>query len=308
MTRAKPSTFIFLLFALLIGTCSAFEIDDDEVFCQDDKCGLDLPLNDGTCIMRGDNLYVHYTGGMYGGVHILPNLCKRSNIFHGDGYLVAYPSTGGVVFLKDPPAIDLQYLGLPHTYDMARTPDEDDALATAMIQMGAQWWPDWDLYFKHSSRARNSYFYNHHFPSDVSIAIPSSGGVWVANYTHDHNSWNFSENQEQLPCEIWLPFKPYEWHVKMRYALTMDDKAEMLKDMGATFYETRDEVPGLARDIAGAKDLFETFRERLEKMANHTYASRYCSDWEKEPDENKETSEKFARWGGWSLFNEWRLF
>lgn len=63
----------------------------------------------------------------------------RSNIFGGDGYLVAYPSIGGIVFLKDPLAVDLQYLGLPNTHDTARVPDEDDEFAAPMVKLGAQW-------------------------------------------------------------------------------------------------------------------------------------------------------------------------
>lgn len=60
-------------------------------------------------------------------------------MFGGGGYLVAYPFSGGIVSLRNPSAVDLQYLGLPNTLDTARSPDEDDGLATRMVQLGAQW-------------------------------------------------------------------------------------------------------------------------------------------------------------------------
>ncbi|KAK6200846.1 hypothetical protein LQW54_009429 [Pestalotiopsis sp. IQ-011] len=148
-----------------------------------------------------------------GGSHSILNACMRSNIFGADGYLVAYPLIGGLVFLNNPLAVDLQYLGLPNTHDTARSPDEDDELATRMVQLGAQWWPDWDVYLGHSSR----------IDDDL-------------------------------------------WRVKMRYVLTMDDKAEIMKDVGGTFYTSVDEAPGLANTVHESIDLFEPFKERLSNM------------------------------------------
>ncbi|KAK2608888.1 hypothetical protein QQS21_002601 [Conoideocrella luteorostrata] len=75
---------------------------------------------------------------MDGGDHKISNGCWRSNVFGGDGYLVAYPSTGSVVFLRNPSAVDRQYLGLPNTHDATRSQAEDDYLAIRMVQLGAQ--------------------------------------------------------------------------------------------------------------------------------------------------------------------------
>ncbi|KAI0387991.1 hypothetical protein F5Y04DRAFT_241447 [Hypomontagnella monticulosa] len=302
MNRAKPTTCIFLLFALLAGICSAYEYDEDSRPCEEDKCFVAIHSDVPRCWMQGDNQNIEYMMPMDGGFHRIPNSCRRSNIFGGDGYLVAYPSTGGVVFLEDPSAVDLQYLGLPNTHDTARSPGEDDDLATRMVQLGAQWWPNWDLYFRHSSRIHDDIFYDYHFPSKVDVAFPTTGGVWVANFTQDASRYRY----EDMACQSWLPHAPYLWDIKMRYALTMDDKSEMMKDLGATFYASVDVVPGLAKTVQEAVSLFEPFKERLNNMEDDGYRERFCANNE---DEDKDTvNEKHdkLRWGIGRLFGELR--
>lgn len=250
--------------------------------------------------MDGDNQHVIYMSGMEGGHHWIPNACRRSTLFGGSKFLVAYPSTGGVVFLESPSAVDLQHLGLPHTHDTARKPEEDDALAARMVQLGAQWWPTWDLYFRHSNRVDLGIFYDYHFPSQVSVAFPTTGGVWVGNFTRDDPQW--PEGEEI--CKPWLPIGPVGWPCRLRFALTMDDKSEMLKDMGATFYNSVDEVPGLAKTVDEAVGLFEPFKERLEKMEDDGYRRRFCSGYQDEDKDMAKEEPKKARWGiGW-FFND----
>ncbi|UNI17156.1 hypothetical protein JDV02_003532 [Purpureocillium takamizusanense] len=305
MSRAKPAICIFLLFALFAGIFSAYEYDEDFRPCDEDKCFVEIHSHVPQCWVQGENQNIHYMNPMDGGFHSIPNGCWRSNLFGGDGYLVAYPSTGGVVFLRNPLAVDLQYLGLPNTHDTSRSPDEDDGLATRMVQLGAQWWPNWDLYFRHSRRVDDGIFYDYHFPSEVHVAFPTTGGAWVANFTRDA----LRHKYEDKVCQSWLPHAPDLWRVKMRYALTMNDKAEMMKDMGVTFYGSIDEVPGLGKTVDEAITLFEPFRERLKNMEDGGYRGRFCTNYKDEDHENKDAAnEKLEkpRWGiGW-LFNELR--
>lgn len=97
-----------------------------------------------------------------------------------------------------------------------------------MVQLGAQWWPNWDIYFRHSSRVHDGIFYDYHFPSKVDVAFPTTGGAWVANFTQDAQRYRY----EDKVCQSWLPHTPDLWRVKMRYALTMNDKSETMKDLG----------------------------------------------------------------------------
>ncbi|GKT43372.1 uncharacterized protein ColSpa_03553 [Colletotrichum spaethianum] len=92
----------------------------------------------------------------------------RSNIFDvGSGHLVAYPSIGGVV-QSVPMPVDLQYLAMPRTHDTKPSPDDDeDDIAARMLRLGAQWWPDWELYAKYCEQIDNGVIYDCHFPSDM---------------------------------------------------------------------------------------------------------------------------------------------
>ncbi|GJN78138.1 hypothetical protein PLIIFM63780_001631 [Purpureocillium lilacinum] len=68
----------------------------------------------------------------------------------------------------------------------------------------------------------------------------------------------------------------------------MDDKSEVMKDMGATFYISADEVPGLAKTVDAAISLFEPFRERLEHMEDSGYRRRFCTDYMYEDEDEDE--------------------
>lgn len=300
MNRAKPTTCIFLLFALFTRISSAYEYDDDVRSCEEDKCFVAIHSDIPRCWIQGDNQNIDYMKPMDGGFHRIPNACKRSNIFGGDGYLVAYPSTGGVVLLRNPLAVDLQYLGLPNTHDTVRSPDEDDDLATRMVQLGAQWWPNWDIYFRHSSRVHDGIFYDYHFPSEVDVAFPTTGGAWVANFTRDAQRYRY----EDKVCQSWLPHAPDLWRVKMQYALTMNDKSEIMKDLGGTFYTSVDEVPGLAKTVYEAVSLFEPFKERLNNMEDDDYRARFCANYEDEDKDTANEKPEKPRWGIASLFND----
>ena len=307
MNRARPPICIFLLFALLARISNAYAYDEDFRPCEEDKCFVEIHSDVPRCWVHGGNQDIHYMSPIDGGSHSIPNGCWRSNIFGGAGYLVAYPSIGGVVFLKNPSAVDLQHLGLPNTHDTTRSPDEDDDIATRMVQFGAQWWPNWDLYFRHRSRIDTGIFYDYHFPSKVHVAFPTTGGVWVANFTQDALQHQYDEDKVFQP---WLPHAPDLWDVRMRYALTMDDKSEVMKDMGATFYISADEVPGLAKTVDAAISLFEPFRERLEHMEDSGYRRRFCTDYMYEDeDEDEDTVNEQPdrpRWGIRWLFHESR--
>lgn len=294
---------ILMLLALLFGLSGAYEYDDTEPPCVHDECSAEIHSDLPRCWMRDGNQIVEYMTPMEGGLHRIPNACRRSNIFGGDGYLVAYPSTGGVVLLRNPSAVDLQHLRLPNTHDSVRAADEDDDLATRMVQIGAQWWPTWDLYFRHSSRIDEGIFYDYHFPSKVDVAFPTAGGAWIANFTQDALRHQYRDKD----CQSWLPYPPNLWRVKMRYALTMDDKSEMMKDLGSTFYVSIDEIPGLAKTVDEAVALFEPFKQRLTDMEDNAYRRRFRTHQDEGENTNtrKEETRK-SRWGIGSLFPELR--
>ncbi|KAI0548195.1 hypothetical protein F4679DRAFT_551587 [Xylaria curta] len=109
-----------------------------------------------------------------------PPLSMRSNIFSdgGGGYLVAYPSTGGIVIAANPLPTDLAHLGLSQTRDTERsnaTAEEDD-IANRMLRLGANWWPDWETYARHRERVDQGILYDFHFPLECSSDIHPPAG------------------------------------------------------------------------------------------------------------------------------------
>lgn len=87
--------------------------------------------------------------------------------------------------------------------------------------------------------------------------------------------------------------------------LGMNDKSEIMMDLGGEFYTSVDEVPGLANTVHQAVGLFEPFKERLNNMEDDGHRERFCAN-HKEDDKDKanEKHEK-ARWGI-GLLNELR--
>ncbi|KAK2608889.1 hypothetical protein QQS21_002602 [Conoideocrella luteorostrata] len=92
----------------------------------------------------------------------------------------------------------------------------------------------------------------------------------------------------------------------MRYALTMNDKSETMKDMGATFYVSVDEAPGLAKTIDEAVSLFKPFKERLKNMEDNGYRRRFWTNYEDKDTEMANEKPGNPRWGIGRLFNELR--
>lgn len=247
----------------------------------------------------GDGNEVHY---LWSGVYIIPSHSVRSNFFGGDGYLVAYPSIGGVVLAK-PSAIDLQYLGIARTHDEKRSseldPREEDDLAARMLRLGAHWWPDWDTYLRHRSQIDGDILYDFHFPPELHVGYPSTGGVWVAKFTQDQQ-W-FDEDSGWKP---WLPRRPDAWRTRMHYVLTMDEKCNAMKDMGAMFYDKVEDCPDIAKTADEGRDMFKPYGELLEKMDDNAYRNRWFAGAEENTDDaiGSDDGSGTKRWWWWKPF------
>lgn len=211
-----------------------------------------------------------------GSVYIIPSLCMRSSFFQGAGnYLQSYPSIGGVVLLHNPSAVDLQYLQLPRTHDEERPldidPQKEDELAVRMLQVGAYWWPDWTTYLTHRNKLDEGFSYDFHFPPEVHVGYPSTGGVWVAKYTQDRHYGDDDGGQKS-----WLPPRPPRWSNRMRYVLSMDEKCEAMKDLGgATFYDKVEDCLDIPKTVQDGKDMFESFRKHLDNMLDRDYFDEF---------------------------------
>jgi len=172
---------------------------------------------------------------------------------------IAYPSFGGIV-LGYFSAVELVHLDLPHTKPTNRSSDpaEEDNLAHRMLRLGAHWWPSWYMY---------------HFPPIVNVGYPSSGkGVWVFKFSADEQTWD--KREERKP---YLERKPDDWNGRIGMALTMDERCEIMKDFGATFYEKVEDCEDIAKTLQEGIEEGKRYEELLKKMADMKYVDKWLT-------------------------------
>ncbi|KAH0556758.1 hypothetical protein GP486_005455 [Trichoglossum hirsutum] len=198
----------------------------------------------------------------------LPLSCKTT----------AYPSPGGIV-LGYFSAVELAHLDLPRTKPTNRSSDpaEEDDLALRMLHLGAHWWPSWDLYALHQEWITDGVPYDFHFPPNVNVGYPSSGkGVWVFKFSADKQTWD--EEDVRKP---YLERRPDDWEGKIRMALTMDERCEVLKGFGATFYEKVEDCEDIAKTLQEGIQKGKRQEELLLKMEDMKYVDKWLSGSEK---------------------------
>lgn len=254
--------------------------------------------------------------GPYPGEFSEPQPGMRSNIFTRDyhGYVVAYPSIGGVV-LMEPCPLTMQYLNLSRTHDTQRSEGDEDLMASSLLRIGGTWWPDWDTYRFHRVGMLTTP-YRYHFPPRTEVAYPSTGGVWVVKYNADEPNTGPPRippseddgiediaNTQKTPntnTDVQLPHLPRGWW-KTDWALTMDERAAWLEKFGAVFYTSAEECPDLATSPEQGKAIYETYADKLKNMTDHDHVDKwlrylYYGPPEKEPASQDESNEK-NRWG-----------
>lgn len=194
----------------------------------------------------------------------LPLACKTT----------AYPSSGGIM-LGYFSAVEMAYLGLSRTKpaNRSRDPAEEDDLALRMLRLGAHWWPSWDLYARHQEQIIDGTPYDFHFPPIVNVGYPSSGkGAWVFLFSADQRTWD--EEDGRRPS---LGRKPDGWEGRIKMALTMDERCEILKDFGATFYENVDDCEDISKTLPEGILKGKRYEELLKKMEDPHYVDRWLS-------------------------------
>lgn len=186
----------------------------------------------------------------------------------------AYPSVGGIV-IGYFYGVEIDYLGLSREEKEVRSPNpgHEDDFAVRMLHIGAQWWQSWRLYTYHWERLRRSYPYDFHFPPDVNVAYPSTGGVWVLRFSADRQTW---------PEEDWrkpyLPQAPDSWEKAVDKASTMDERCEVLKTFGATFYASLADCPHISKTIQEAYEKGKHHEALMKRLGNVDYISSWLDD------------------------------
>jgi len=188
------------------------------------------------------------------------------------GNVYAYPSLGGIIFGRFS-AVEIAYLGLARFQPSNRSSnaDEEDDLALRMLHLGAHWWPSMDIYHYHSGQVEYGTPYDFHFPPNIQVAYPSSGeGVWVSKFTADRRNWD--EREWRKP---YLPRKPDDWDEKIGMVLTMDERCDVLKSFGATFYGTAEACDDIPKTLEEGIERDKPYKDLLKKMEDPIYFDRW---------------------------------
>ncbi len=152
----------------------------------------------------------------------------------------AFPSRGGVIILERATLVDMDFLGLDSVHlSLIRDPDQDaeDRFCQQLLRLGAKWYDSvkryqfvlcvadddedcvdeviWGTEEKLTAMERRW----------VCVGIASGGGFWVGEYD---TVAPFVQDKDNL--------EPGD-STRVLLARTMDERCEILKGMGAKFYE-----------------------------------------------------------------------
>ena len=182
----------------------------------------------------------------------------------------AYPSAGGLV-RKHITRVELDWLSLtpPTIVSNAtqRTSDDatvEDDLALRLMQIGGRWWPSIQLYERHNE---GEYYYGHHYPPDLDIGYPGTGGVLVLK-TWAENS-PYSGDLPDAPS-----MKPNDWS-RLGLCRTMEERCDVLRDFGAIEYGSVEECPDVPRSLVDGIAFGKEYETLLKKMEDWEYVDKY---------------------------------
>lgn len=160
-----------------------------------------------------------------------------------------WPSRGGLIVLEMAGSVDFDHLGLnrlqPVELFRSTDHDEEDAFCQKLLQLGARWFDSHERYGFVANVAAEcepeiQAIENGEQPAPsgmeqrwVSVGL-AEDGLWVLEY--DRSMYHARETQNLVPPKV----------SRVMLAKTMQERCEILKDMGATFFQRPNNYTGLA--------------------------------------------------------------
>ena len=152
------------------------------------------------------------------------DVTKRLRLGAHGATVYGWPSTGGML-LREPNAVELEYLGIDRFHDSERSEDpaEEDVFCTRMGNVGASWWQsegDWvDAILGEREMSEQESI-------RLEVGWPEAGGVWILKYS--------------------IRNKPPPKIGKVKMALNMEERCQMIEGLGGKFYASSLECSDLA--------------------------------------------------------------
>ncbi|KAL4886505.1 hypothetical protein BJY04DRAFT_213267 [Aspergillus karnatakaensis] len=151
--------------------------------------------------------------------------------------IYGYPSTGGIL-IKEANLVDMLFLSLPRfsPSQRATSTSKEDAFCELLRRTGATLWPrthDYDgvqVGFRERAAAEEEEVVVYGWPTAPAEGGAEVGaGVWVLRFA----------NRNEIPRDFG----------KIDLAMSMEERIEVMKEFGATFFEDVKMVEGLSRPL-----------------------------------------------------------
>ncbi|KAK1140610.1 hypothetical protein N8T08_010248 [Aspergillus melleus] len=154
-----------------------------------------------------------------------PLSTSERTVFGTQGCIVyCYPSTGGVL-IKNADLVDMLFLSLPRSHISQRSPnaDEEDRFCALLRRTGAKWWSSREDVIDALMGMRDM---TEEEETVLEFGWPTDGvGAWVLRFA----------SEDQLPRDFG----------RLRLAMDMEEKLQIMIEYGATFVEDVTQVEEL---------------------------------------------------------------
>lgn len=161
-----------------------------------------------------------------------PALSKTERtVFGPEGCVIyGYPSTGGVLIKEGADLVDMLFLSVPrsHTSQRSSSADEEDRFCNLMRRTGAKFWLSKEEWIAVTMERREI---TEEEEKVMVYGWPTDRvGVWVLRY----------KSAGEIPRDFG----------RMSFAMNMDERIQIMKEYGATFFEDVTQV----KELDGTKD------------------------------------------------------